>query len=95
MCVRERERGKGANASRAYQTPVSPAICLSACMSASPSDISISQQRVPETLRHLFLQPANQMQGGGGWDGEIEEGKETKKASRRKDMRGGKDGWIH
>lgn len=43
------------------------AIYLSACTSASKSDISISQQWVPETLRHLFsIYPANQMQSDGG-----------------------------
>lgn len=42
---------------------VSPVIYLSACMSTSQSDISISQQWVPETLKHLFLHPANQGEG--------------------------------
>lgn len=48
---------------------VFPTIYLSACTSASQSDISISQQWVPETLRHLFLHPANQMQRDEGREG--------------------------
>lgn len=65
---------------------VSPTVCLSACMSATQSDISISQQTVPETLR-LFLHPANHMQRDGGKEGErtIEERKGKKKAREEED----------
>lgn len=44
-------------------------VSLSACTYASSSDISISQQWVPETLRYLCFHPANQMQRDRGREG--------------------------
>lgn len=59
-----------------------PIICLSACTSASQSDLPIIQREVPETLRH----PANQSDGGktdcGSWRG-------GRRQQRREKMRGG------
>lgn len=73
---------------------VSPTICLSACMSASQSDISISQQWVPETLRHLFLHRqirCREAEDGREGEGNIWGQKKTKRV--RKMRRGSSDGW--
>lgn len=75
MSLRRREK-MSAEHSRGHVPPLS--ILLPACV-PSKSDISISQEWVPETLR-LYSYPANQMEEGKEREKKIEDKMEKKKA---------------